>query len=587
MTTASEANPLLQITDLSIEAQSRFGDRRPIVKAANLSARRGAIHAVVGESGSGKTLLAKSVVDLLPPSIVRVGGEITFDGRSLVGLSLRQMRSVRGAQVGFVFQEPMISLNPVLTVGSQMEEAISLHVNKPKQEIRDLCLEMLNRVSIKDPMAAFKSYPHEYSGGMRQRIMLASVLSLSPKLLIADEPTTALDAVIQRDVLDIMVDLAAQAGTTVLLITHDLGLVGEYADDVTVMQNGNVVEEGPCGAILGAPQRAYTKRLLTATPKREARPPVAAQNGAILAARDLHVKYGGKRAWPWSKRNVFHAVNDVTLDLTRGETVAVVGESGSGKSSLGRAMIGLTPIAQGGIHLNGAPYDPKSRKMRQSMRRTVQMVFQDPASSLDPRYKVRDLVAEGLKVQGTLAVAEIRDRVVEALSDVGMAADFQERFPHEMSGGQKQRIAIARAIVMKPQIVIADEPVSALDLTVQAQVLNLMTDLQLKYGFSYLFISHDLGVVEQIADRVVVMRNGRIMESGMRDVVFDQPLHPYTRRLLAASVDLRSTQDGGFRAKRRAPPSPPPDFANLPFYDGGPDYTLAETSAAHLVALSR
>ena len=585
MTIAPDMTPLLEITDLSLEAQSRFGHRKPIVKAASLSARRNAIHAVVGESGSGKTLLAKSVVDLLPPSIVRVGGDITFDGRSITGLSLRQMRRIRGAEIGFVFQEPMISLNPVLTVGAQMEEAISLHLSRPRHEIRDLCLDMLDRVSIKDPKAAFNAYPHEYSGGMRQRIMLASVLSLRPKLLIADEPTTALDAIIQRDVLDIMVELATQAGTTVLLITHDLGLVGEYADDVTVMQTGTVVEDGACEAIFSAPRDAYTKRLLTATPKRGDRPAVAGDRKTVLATSDLHVDYAGKRSWPWSKRRLLHAVNDVTLDLAEGETVAIVGESGSGKSSLGRAIIGLTPVSRGAVHLDGFPHDPKNPKMRQTMRRSVQMVFQDPASSLDPRYKVFDLVAEGLRVHASLAAAEIRARVVRALEDVGIAADFQDRFPHELSGGQKQRIAIARAIVMRPRIVIADEPVSALDLTVQAQVLDLMTALQRRYGFSYLFISHDLGVVEQIADRVIVMRNGRIVESGPRDVVFDRPLHPYTRRLLAASVDLRPSEDGGFRARRRAPPLPDAALGTLPFYEGGTDYTLAEMPDGQCVAL--
>lgn len=578
---------LLDINGLTLALQNRFGAYREVVEDVSLTLRRGHVHAVVGESGSGKTMLARSLVGLLPRGISAVAGEVSFDGERLDRFAERDFRRIRGPRIGYVFQEPMLSLNPAITVGNQMREGLKLHTPLTRTQIDETCLAMLERVGIRDPKGAFRAYPGEYSGGMRQRIMLASVLALKPQLLIADEPTTALDAIIQREVLDLMAELTHEAGTSVLLITHDLGLVGEYAQDVTVMRRGKVVEEGRIAEVFRAPREDYTRMLLAASPQRADRRPPAPAATPLLAVEGLSVVFPAKRKWPWSRRAMFQAVHSVSLSLQKGENLAIVGESGSGKTTLGRAITGLQPASGGRIEVAGSPFDPGDARQWQDMRSVMQVVFQDPASSLNPRFRIGALIGEGLRHSDPCSAAEADRRVRACMRDVGLEESHIDKFPHELSGGQKQRVAIARAIIMKPQIIVADEPVSALDLTVQAQVLKVMMELQEKFGFSYLFVSHDLAVVEQVANRVMVMRHGRVVEIAPRDRIFDAPLHPYTRRLLAASAVVAADGAGGFDIAARRVPDCPAPLAALPYYQTGPAYRLAEAEPDHFVALAQ
>lgn len=584
---AERNNILLEIDGLELSLQTRFGIHRPIVEEASLSLKSGHVHAVVGESGSGKTMLARSIVGLLPNAVCQSGGSIRFTGQRLDRIGAREFRRIRGREIGFVFQEPMLSLNPAITVGDQMREGLRLHTSMRRAEIYDYCLAMLDRVGIRNPAGAFRAYPSEYSGGMRQRIMLASVLALKPKLLIADEPTTALDAIIQREVLDLMVEMTREAGTSVLLITHDLGLVGEYAGDVTVMKRGRVVEAGSCEEVFQHPKQAYTRMLLSASPKRGKWVTQPRPAAPLLTVDKAAVVYRGKRKWPWSRREDFQAVHGISLELNRGENLAIVGESGSGKTTLGRAITGLQQMSGGEIHVDGRKFDPANRREWRAMRSKMQVVFQDPASSLNPCFRIGELVGEGLRHAKGLDRTEKARRVLQCMRDVGLDERQVEKFPHELSGGQKQRVAIARAIIMKPDIIMADEPVSALDLTVQAQVLDVLMELQDKFGFSYLFVSHDLAVVEQVASRVMVMRRGRVVETGPRDAIYDRPLHPYTRRLLSASAVVRANGDGGFDVHARRVPDRAAQYNDLPFYEEGPNYRLHEAAPGHFVALTQ
>ena len=519
--------PLLTVDNLRIEA-ARTGEA--VVDDISFDIARGEFLAIVGESGSGKTVAARTVLGLLPPGLRRTGGRIVLDGEDLATLSPKRLRALRGPDVGMVFQEPMVSLNPAISVGAQMAEGLRLHMRLSRKEIRQRCLDMLERVQIRDPARTFDAYPHEFSGGMRQRIMLASVMLLRPKLLIADEPTTALDTLTQREVLDLMVGLARDHGTSVMLITHNLGLVARYAQRAVVMQKGKVVEAGTTKQILTTPREAYTRQLIDALPRRAtdiARLPVGEP---LMSVRGLKVEFGGRRSF-FRQQPGLRAVDGIDLDIRAGETVAVVGGSGSGKTTLGRAMLRLIPSAAGQIRFRGKEVpDAADRDFRLSS----QLVFQDPYSSLDPRMRVGEIVAEPLRHVAQLAATERTRRVEKMLDEVGLA-NFANRWPHELSGGQRQRIAIARAIVRSPLFVVADEPVSALDMTIQAQVLKLLERLQTQYGFACLFISHDLAAVEQVADRVVVMQGGRIVEQGSRDDIFDSPQHDYTRALLAAT----------------------------------------------------
>ncbi|KJC59038.1 peptide ABC transporter ATP-binding protein [Bradyrhizobium sp. LTSPM299] len=521
---------LLTVDHLRIEA-ARTG--AVVVDDVSFAIERGEFLAVVGESGSGKTAAARAILGLLPSGLRHVSGEIRLDGEDLADVTPRRMRTLRGRAIGMVFQEPMVSLNPAIGVGAQMAEGLVMHEKLAKSEIKRRCLEMLARVQIRDPERTFDAYPHEFSGGMRQRIMLASVMLLKPKLLLADEPTTALDTLSQREVLDLMVELARDHGTSVMLITHNLGLVSRYAQRAVVLRQGQVVETGSVRQILSAPREAYTRQLVDALPRRRVATRRRAAGEPLISVRGLKVSFGGRQRLFRRDADVA-AVDGVDLEIGAGETVAVVGGSGSGKTTLGRAMLRLIPSAGGEIRFQGR--DVIATRDR-AFRLASQLVFQDPYSSLDPRMRVGEIVAEPLRHVPNLATSECDRRVAAMLDEVGLAG-FAQRWPHELSGGQRQRIAIARAIVRHPSFVVADEPVSALDMTIQAQVLKLFERLQTQYGFACLFISHDLAAVEQVADRVVVMQGGRIVEQGSRDDVFDHPQHDYTKALLAAAPVL-------------------------------------------------
>ncbi|WP_367716578.1 ABC transporter ATP-binding protein [Nitratireductor sp. GISD-1A_MAKvit] len=548
--THSPTMPLLQIRDLKIVFP--FKEPMTAVHEANLTIEPGQIHAVVGESGSGKTMLARSVLRLLPPPAQIAGGQVLFQGRDLASLSDRQMRAVRGAEIGMIFQEPLVSLNPAIRIGKQLSEGLRLHSNLDDEEIRDRAIEMLKAVRIPDPEDCLKRYPHEFSGGMRQRIMIASVMMLRPKLLLADEPTTALDAIVQKDVLDIMRDVVGEFGASVMLISHDLGLVARYAHQVTVMEKGLIVEQGSSDRLLTAPEHPYTIKLLASLPhgpQEEAGKPAEPEPSVpLLSARDIKVHYEIPSPWPFARPGQKCAVAGVSLDLHEGEMLGLVGESGSGKSTLGRALIRLKDPSSGTVTFRGQEILGLSGEPLRAVRRELQIVFQDPFSSLDPRMRVAELIAEGMRHLPNIDRAEKRERVAEMLDAVGLGGGYGERYPHELSGGQRQRVAIARALVTRPSVVVADEPVSALDVTVQAQILKLLRKLKERFGFSCLFISHDLGVVESLCDRVLVMYRGQIMEQAPTRRLFEQPHHPYTCRLMNA-VPVLSETDQGYRLR--------------------------------------
>jgi len=534
--------PLLDVANLTLKIGS---SGRTVVNDVSFQVFPGEIVGIVGESGSGKTLAARAVMGFIPPAVRLEGGAIRFDGQDVMAMSAKDLRAMRGSRVGMVFQEPMTSLNPSMLIGRQLEEGLALHRKLDAAGRRELILDMLRRVGIRDPEGAFNAYPHQYSGGMRQRIMLASVMLLKPALLLADEPTTALDAVVQRDVMELMVELTQANNTAVLLISHDLGMVARYCSRIVVMCQGDVVEHGNSEDILARPQHPYTRKLLSAMPHRLPARLLPEAKTPIVAVRDLIVEYPGRQGF-FRKEQGKRALHGISLDVKPGEVVAVVGGSGSGKTTLGQSIVGLVKPAGGEIRFNGKPID-KSDAAWWDYRLNCQMVFQDPYSSLDPRMTIGELVGEPLRLVKGMSPADRTARLQEVLSEVGLADGFAERYPHELSGGQRQRVAIARAVVRRPSFVIADEPVSALDVTVRAQVLELFAELQKKHGFSCLFISHDLGVVEQVADRVVAMQDGRIVEEGTRDDIFDNPQHPYTQKLLAAVPGLESTGEGGVR----------------------------------------
>ncbi len=525
-------NPMLSVRDLTITIGP--GGKR-IVDALNFDLASGDMIAIVGESGSGKTMAARSILGLLPqPLVTAPDSQILFKGNDITRVEPRALRKIRGAEIGMVFQEPMVSLNPAVTIGEQMAEGLRLHHKLGKAEIRDRSLAMLERIRIKEPGKCLAAYPHEFSGGMRQRIMLASVMLLKPRLLIADEPTTALDTLVQRDVLDLMVELTQANGTAVLLISHDLGMVSHYIPDVIVMSEGKAIESGPSSEVLRAPKHDYTRRLLDALPRRSAGGMRGGDCGKpVLEVRNVVIDYPGRNRL-FSRTEAKRAVHGVDLTVRSGETLALVGASGSGKTTLGRAIVGLVRPTSGQIaFLDAEGRQPADRRERH---REMQIVFQDPYSSLDPRQRIADIIAEPLKLDRSMNAAARAKRVEEVFSEVGLSPDFGRRFPHQLSGGQRQRVAIARAIVGRPAFVVADEPVSALDMTVQKQILLLIRELQARHNFACLFVSHDLGAVEQVADRIAVMQDGRIVEIGERDDVIDRPQHPYTRQLLEAAM---------------------------------------------------
>jgi peptide/nickel transport system ATP-binding protein len=534
---------LISVRDLSLKVAGRDAD---VVSKVSFDIEAGEIFGIVGESGSGKTLATRALISLIPPAIRVTGGSIVYKGREVRSMSEAGLRQLRGPEIGVVFQEPMTSLNPSMLIGRQLEEGLILHTSQTVQERRHNILDMLRRVGIRDPEGALTAYPHEFSGGMRQRIMLASVMLLRPALLIADEPTTALDAVIQRDVMELMVDLTRAEGTAVLLISHDLPMVARYTSRLVVMEKGMIVEHGTTAEILDHPKHPYTRKLLSSLPLRGETRVIDMTSAPMISAKNIVVDYAGRKSLFKTAKSK-RALSGVSIDIHVGEVVALVGGSGSGKTTLGRTIAGLIAQNAGDILVEGRTRESDWAAYRLD----CQMVFQDPYSSLDPRMTILALVEESLRLVPDLDRKAKRQRAIETLEEVGLGPDYAGRYPHELSGGQRQRVAIARAIARRPKFLIADEPVSALDVTVRAQVLDLFTDLQKRYGFSCLFISHDLGVVEQIADRVVVMQDGQIIEQGARDTIFDHPQEAYTRRLLSAIPALDMNANGGVTLKWR------------------------------------
>ncbi|MBN7808638.1 ABC transporter ATP-binding protein [Agrobacterium rosae] len=533
-------HPLLAVENLNLHV--RGDENLHIVRNVSFGIAPGEIVGIVGESGSGKTMVARSLMGLQPPAIKVTSGDISFGDRSIVTMPVKQLRKLRGAAMGMVFQEPMTSLNPSMTIGKQLDEPLKLHTKTTAHERHARIVEILRRVGITNAAQALGSFPHQFSGGMRQRIMLASAMLLNPALLIADEPTTALDALVQREVLELMLELVRDQGTALLMISHDLPMVARYCTRILVMRQGEIVEEGETAAILASPQHPYTRDLLQAMPVRGAVRAIDQTAEPVVEVRNLQVEYRVNTGF-LAKAKTKRALHGTNLSIRPGEVVALVGASGSGKTTLGRAIAGLVPISGGDMLFRGKPVKPGSPDYR-DYRLNCQMIFQDPYGSLDPRMRIRDLVAEALRHDTTLSKADVAERVSAILDEVGMDSRYHDRFPHELSGGQRQRVAIARAIVRRPDFVIADEAVSALDVTVRAKVLELLAQLQQRYGFSCLFISHDLGVVEQLADRVVVMRAGEIVEEGPRDRIFDTPRSDYTRALLSAIPTLSRTETG-------------------------------------------
>ncbi|WP_341895967.1 ABC transporter ATP-binding protein [Ferrovibrio terrae] len=529
--------PLLDVKDLSV----RFGQGTGAVEAVkhvSFTIARGETVALVGESGSGKSVTALSVLQLLPyPLASHPNGAIIFDGEDMLGAGPDRLQRIRGNRIAMVFQEPMTSLNPLHTIEQQVNEVLFLHKRLDKAAARARTLELLQLVGLPDAEKRLGAYPHQLSGGQRQRVMIAMALANEPDLLIADEPTTALDVTIQAQILKLLKDLQQKMGMALLLITHDLNIVRKVVDRVCIMTHGEIVEQGPVAQVFGQPQHAYTRKLLAAEPKGTA---AVAEIDApvVMAARDVKVWFPITAGL--MRRAIGHikAVDGVSLSVRAGETLGVVGESGSGKSTLAYALLRLQKC-EGSIRFRDTELQGRSWGEMRPLRKEMQIVFQDPFDSLSPRLPVFDIIAEGLAVHGIgQTEAERRAMVAAAMTEVGLDPATMDRYPHEFSGGQRQRIAIARAIVLKPHFIVLDEPTSALDMSVQAQIVDLLRDLQKKHGLAYLFISHDLRVVRALADRVMVMKDGKVVEENSAQAIFTAPQTDYTKALIAAAFDV-------------------------------------------------
>uniref|UniRef100_Q46ZE3 ABC transporter related protein n=2 Tax=Burkholderiaceae TaxID=119060 RepID=Q46ZE3_CUPPJ len=510
-------------------------DATRAVREVSFDLRAGERYALVGESGSGKTVTALAMLRLVEDAAYQ--GAIRFEGRNLLDVSDRDMRAIRGAEIAMIFQEPMTALNPLYTIGNQIVETLALHEGLDRRAARERAIALLERTGISDAAHRFDSFPHQLSGGQRQRAMIAMALACRPKLLLADEPTTALDVTIRAQIVDLLRDLQAEFGMAVMLITHDLNLVRSFAQRVGVMEKGVLVETGETAQVFASPQHPYTRKLIDSRPRREVLPLVPLAP-TLLEARGLCVNYARKRKGiaGWFGKDQFAAVKDVDFQLREGETIGIVGESGSGKTTLAHTVLALQRKSAGTIHFLGRSFDDATSKDRCKLRARMQVVFQDPFGSLSPRMTIEQIVGEGLALhQPGLKRETTRERVIEALREVGLDRTALGRYPHEFSGGQRQRIAIARVLILKPQILVLDEPTSALDVSIQQQVLGLLSQLQHKYNLSYLFISHDLAVIRAMAHRVIVMKAGEVVEAGETEAVLGAPQHPYTRKLMAAA----------------------------------------------------
>jgi len=520
--------PLIDIRDLWIAFNGQ-----PVVRNLSLSLHPGECLALVGESGSGKSVTANAILQLLPANACHSQGSIRYQGRELLGADVQTLREIRGNRIAMIFQEPMTSLNPLHTVQRQIGETLLVHRGVTGEAARARIMELLELVGIADPVSRLKAYPHQLSGGQRQRVMIAMALACEPDVLIADEPTTALDVTVQRKILTLLKSLQKRLGMALLLISHDLNLVRSIAQRVCVMRGGEVVEHAACEDLFNAPQHPYSRLLLDAEPAGQALPRDTRE--AVLKVQDLKVWYALGGGWlrkPWEH---IKAVDGVSLSVQRGKTLGIVGESGSGKSTLGQAILRLIE-AEGQVTFEGQALHTLNQAQMRPWRKKMQVVFQDPYGSLSPRLSVAQIISEGLEVHLSSNAQQRDELVAQALRDVGLDPETRHRYPHEFSGGQRQRIAIARALVLKPALILLDEPTSALDRTVQKQVVALLRQLQERHGLTYLFISHDLAVIRSLAHDIIVLKDGQVVEQGPSHAVFEAPQHPYTQELLAASA---------------------------------------------------
>ena len=550
------SNVLVSIEGLTI-GLPKGADRASAVQDVNLTLHAGQVTCLVGESGSGKSMVARAIMGLLPaPRVAVTAGSIAFDGKDLAKLSPKAFAQIRGARIGMIFQEPMTALNPLHTIGRQIAEMLKLHTSMSRSERKARVVELLADVHMPDPVRIAASYPHELSGGQRQRAMIAMALALRPQLLIADEPTTALDVTTQAQILKLIHDLQRERGTAVLFITHDFGVVADIADHVAVLQKGTLVESGSRDHVLNHPRHPYTQALLKAVP-RLAVPdrPATPAGRLILEANAAYKAYPAKGVFGRGRATV--ALNEVNFQLRHGETLGLVGESGSGKSTLARAVTRLLTLDRGDIILDGEGITQLTRKELQPYRKRIQMIFQDPYASLNPQLRIADIVAEGPIIHG-MPAAQADRKARELLELVGLGAKAGDRYPHEFSGGQRQRVGIARALALDPQILVADEPVSALDVSVQEQVLALLAQIKAQLGLSMLFVTHDLRVALQICDRIAVMRQGSIVEIGDTADIFASPAHEYTRALFDAVPGAQWSRDTAARAALSSPHQPLP-----------------------------
>ncbi|MGM4984972.1 MULTISPECIES: dipeptide ABC transporter ATP-binding protein [Rhizobium] len=537
---------VLSVRDLTVKAHLDSGERT-LLDAVSLDLAKGEILGLVGESGSGKSLLCRSLIRLLPSSLLKIeGGSVLLEGRDLTTISDGDMLKVRGGEIGMIFQNPTSHLDPVMRIGNQIAEGIRYHQGLNAQEARTAAIEILGQVGFPDPIRQYESYPHEFSGGMRQRAMIGVALSCNPKILIADEPTTALDVTIQAQILKLLMDIRDKRGLSIILITHDLGIVAQTCDRIAVMRGGKLLEQGPKRTLLSQPRHPYTIDLIKSHPSMPDETASIAEAikadtplKPLLEIDDLHVRFhvGGGFLKGGGARTV-NAVSGVSLRIMPGETVGIVGESGSGKSTLARAILGLTPLSSGHITFGGIDLAQQRTAGLAKLRREAAMVFQDPYNALNPRLTIGDMLTEVLKVQGKVASANIPARVGELLDLVGLEREFAKRRPRSMSGGQCQRAGIARALAVDPQLIIADECVAALDVTIQAQIIELFRELTRKMNLTLLFIAHDLAIVRNLCERTVVMYRGEIVEEGPSEEVFARPKHPYTASLIAAIPDI-------------------------------------------------
>jgi len=519
---------LLDVQDLAVSFVTRNGTNKA-VNGISFTVELGKITAIIGESGSGKSVACYSLLGLIPMPPGRVdGGRALFEGRDLLQLEEAQLREIRGRDVAMIFQDPMTCLNPYMTIGKQLMEPLLYHHKVTKEQARTRALELLTEVGIRDPESTIDNFPHQFSGGMRQRVMIAMALINEPKLLIADEPTTALDVTIQAQILKLIAELQEKRDIGVIFISHDLAVVADIADQIVVMKQGEIVETGNREGIFKNAQHPYTKKLLAAIPtdSKQARTEVVEP---LISVTNLCTWFG-----QGAGKEPVKAVDDVSFDINRGEVLGLVGESGSGKSTIGRSILRLVPVTSGEVRFDGTDLTALEGGELKAMRRRMQMIFQDPFASLNPRMTVYDTLAEPLLLHGIETRASVAQGVLKLMDDVGLARAFVRKYPHEFSGGQRQRIAIGRALATRPEFIVADEPVSALDVTIQAQILDLMQELGREYGLTMLFVSHDLAVVRHLADRILVLYKGKVVEQGSGDDLFERPQQDYTRQLLTS-----------------------------------------------------